>query len=922
MTANLKNENNKAIHLRIFVIILTVAIIINVTGLTVGAVFLRLSMRSSIEDNLLVAVDITNKYVANEIELLKLRAAKAARDIRALIDEAGSIDNITMHYFYEGCILASICAEHPMYAGLAVFDETSLRAYSHGLIIDPDLLHEPFLQAAMSGGQAISTTKHCPDGYLVMYVSTPISEGLVLVAALPGLYLSNLMYQFTFWHSGRLFISDAEGTIISSVRQEWVQQRVNLIELGMTNSAYKGLGAMAQRGITGERGIAYFSLDSVQQICTFRPLSSANEDWFLGVIAPVHESALDDIPGVILLMGIITMVLSLVAAITAATMLKRPYNEVDHLRREAEIASLSKSTFLANMSNEIRTPMNSIMGFSELALDGEVSPATRDYLDKIYTNAEWLLHIINDILDISKVESGKMELENIPFDMQKLFAGCRTLITPKAAEKNIMLHFYAEPSIGKLPVGDPTRLRQVLENLLSNAVKFTDTGAVKLRAVIKEAGEKDIRVYFEVKDSGIGMTQEQIKKIFDPFMQAESGTTRKYGGTGLGLAITKNIVELMGGTLSVESTPGAGSKFSFELTFDAIDVSDDVVAEKQTAFNKIIITGLERPLFKREILLCEDNVMNQQVICEYLARVGIKTVVAENGKIGVEMVQSRKKKGEKQFDLVFMDMHMPVMDGLEAAAKIFELDADIPIVALTANIMLNDMEAYRKNGINDYLGKPFTSQELWNCLKNYFTPEINQPEPADTSEKNTPAEEEARFQKALRKMFVKNNSEKHKDITEALEKNDIKLAHRLTHNLKSNAGHLGKIHLQQVAEKVENSLKDGENLATPDQLEALETELKVALAEFRANSTPLSARPFVSAGKTEAVMELPDKHFALELLEELVPLIESGNPECWKYIDKLRLIPGSEKLINQITDLDFDQAIITLAELKKKLSYN
>ena len=392
-------------------------------------------------------------------------------------------------------------------------------------------------------------------------------------------------------------------------------------------------------------------------------------------------------------------------------------------RDAAEAASFAKSAFLANMSHEIRTAMSSIMGFSELARDSYDQPETRDYLAKVEMNTEWLLQIINDILDVSKIESGKMELENIPFDMCELFAGCRTLILPKAIEKGIMLYFYAEPSVGSMLLGDPTRLRQVLVNFLSNAVRFTNTGIVKFLAKIKQRDENTITIHFTIRDSGVGMTSEQVSKISDPFTWTEADMAHKYGGTGLGLAITKNIIELMGGVLSVESTPGVGSKFSFELTFDMIEASDD---EKLT--DKIIFDEFEKPVFEGDVLVCEDNVMNQQVICEHLARVGLKTAVAENGKAGVEMVQRRLEKpqdqsgGEKQFDLILMDIHMPEMDGLEAAAKISRLNTGIPIIASTANIMYNDKKIYKASGMNDCLSKPFTSQELWRCLLKYLTP--------------------------------------------------------------------------------------------------------------------------------------------------------------------------------------------------------
>ena len=577
---------------------------------------------------------------------------------------------------------------------------------------------------------------------------------------------------------------------------------------------------------------------------------------------------------------------------------------------EAEASNRAKSAFLANMSHEIRTPMNSIVGFSELALDGEASPKTRDYLVKIQTNAEWLLQIVNDVLDISKIESGKMELERIPFDIHELFAGCRTLIMPKALEKNIQLYFYAEPSLGRMPLGDPTRLRQVLVNLLSNAVKFTNAGMVKLQAALKGMDEKTITMYFEVKDSGIGMTSEQIEKIYEPFMQAETGTTRKYGGTGLGLAITKSILEMMGGKLSAESIPKVGSKFSFELTFDTIDVTDDKVLNK-----KSVLREIEKPVFEGEILLCEDNSMNQQVICEHLARVGLKTIVADNGKIGLDMIRGRARSGEKQFDLVFMDMHMPVMDGLEASAKILELNTGVPIVAMTANIMASDMEIYKMNGINDCVGKPFTSQELWRCLLKYLKPlsggTVHRNTKKSSSEANILLDADAEFQKILKSTFVKTNQNKFDEIVKALEADDIKLAHRLAHTLKGNAAQIGITSLRKAAADVEQQLKDEKNLVTKEQMALLETELNAALAQLAA----FASQPGESF--QAAAVESLDTAAAHELFEELEPMLKKGNPESRKFIDGLRAIAGSETLIQYIEDFEFEKALSECDKLKR-----
>jgi len=573
--------------------------------------------------------------------------------------------------------------------------------------------------------------------------------------------------------------------------------------------------------------------------------------------------------------------------------------------QNAEAASIAKSAFLANMNHEIRTPLNSIIGFNELAMDDNISPKTRDYLEKIQLNAEWLLRIISDVLDISKVESGKLELERISFDLHDIFAHCRTVISPKALEKGINLHFYAEPSVGKKLIGDPTRLRQIITNLLSNAVKFTNSGSVKLTSSAECSTGNSVTIYFEVKDTGIGMTAEQISRIFEPFIQGDSSTTRKYGGTGLGLSITKSLIELMGGELTIESTPGVGSKFGFFVTFETVDIPSEEPSGEDV--NK----KLEKPYFNGEVLVCEDNPMNQLVVKESLSKVGLRVVIAENGLEGINMVRSRIKEGGKPFDLIFMDIQMPVMDGFEAASEIVKLQTGTPIIAMTANIMSEDMEIFKTHGMPDYIGKPFTSQELWRCLMKYLTP-VSSPLP----EKNTQIDvfdPDLEFKKVLRQHFWKNNRNLYKEIINALEADDITLAHRITHTLKSNAGQLGNTNLQKAAAAVEANLKEGKNNVTEEQLKTLENELSLFIDEL------------ASFFEGEEIQKPPQKGAELEpekireLLEKLESLIAAGNPECRSYTGELRLIPGTELLIQQMDDFNFEAAVLTVRELKEKI---
>ncbi|MCL2636801.1 MAG: ATP-binding protein [Oscillospiraceae bacterium] len=576
-----------------------------------------------------------------------------------------------------------------------------------------------------------------------------------------------------------------------------------------------------------------------------------------------------------------------------------------YAREAAEVANKAKSAFLANMSHEIRTPMNSIIGFLELASDDNNIPLkVREYMYNIQSSAEWLLKIINDILDISKIESGKIELEHIPFNLPDIFEHCQSVIMPKAEEKGLMLYCYAEPSVGKKLLGDPVRLRQIIINLLSNAVKFTNKGMVKLLASIKSTNGQTT-VTFEVKDSGIGMTPEQIERVFLPFMQGDESITRNFGGTGLGLTITKNIIELMGGTLQVESTPGVGSKFKFDLTFDLIEDTNDFPTKKT------ITSNIRKPNFKGEVLVCEDNVMNQKVICDHLARVGLQAVVAHNGAIGVEIVAERVSKNQKPFDLIFMDIHMPVMDGLEAASKLSSLGVKTPIVASTANIMTNDLEHYKINGMTDFIGKPFTSQELWRILSKHIPVESY-----SDVENHRQAAEDEKMRKQFVINFVKNNQNTFNQFAEKLDSGDLKSAHRIAHTLRGNAGQIGSEALQNIAIEIENALspskiarKNKEDLISKDLLNTLETELKSILTELA---------PLLEESTSKVIEKTADKEKINEIIAKLEPLLLAKNPDCEDLIDEVRAIPGSDELVEYIDDFNFKEALNELSKIKKE----
>jgi len=593
---------------------------------------------------------------------------------------------------------------------------------------------------------------------------------------------------------------------------------------------------------------------------------------------------------------------AVVGSIIAGAFSTRKNYELKEAALKAQEESKAKSNFISVMSHEIRTPMNSIMGFAELALEqnsNNMSPLVREYVVKIKESTQWLLRIINDILDISKIESGKMEMEKIPFSLQEVISRCQSVTLPNIKEKGLDLRIYVEPLPDRKLLGDPVRLYQALLNLLSNAIKFTKTGYIGLSALVKSLGESKAVIYFEIKDTGIGMTPEQITKIYEPFIQADSSTTRNYGGTGLGLAITKNIVELKGGQLMVESSPGIGSKFSFEIIFETISAS----ADEHGDINRDLI---EKPYFDGLVLVCDDNIMNQQVMYGHLSSVGLQTVTAVNGKEAVERVRERLQKNEKPFDLILMDVFMPVLDGIEAAKQITELNTGSPIVAVTANIMTSEIEKYKKHGMSEYLGKPFTSQELWHTLLKFLTP-VN----TSVIDEDEHEQSKKEMQRQLQINFIMKNQLKFDEIMEAIAAGDRELAHRLVHTLKSNAGFIGKTDLQNVAAEVEALILGGTLTIPVEKMALFETELALVLEELQPLLLDeLAARENTPTLNTEQISTLFEK---LELL------LEDRNADCINHLADIRAVPGAERLTQHIENIDFESAILTLNELKKRL---
>jgi signal transduction histidine kinase/CheY-like chemotaxis protein len=900
-------------RVKIILVINITALVILVIAVGAGLRFAEAQMTETIEMILLSVADTADRLISSEMNLLKSNVQTAAWHVRVATYSG------TIHETLEQQVMV-----YPGFLALTIIkvpNENEGEDWATGAYISDsagsppvpaELVTSEYVRWAAAGASVISTTRHDPEsGTLVIHVCVPLAGNRVLIATIDGFYFCNVLANLSVWGSGHIFIVDQSGTMISNPRREWVQSRFNIFEQAGVDPQFDRAARVMAKIVQGEVGIGRYPIDGEERICVYRPISGSTAGWSLGVVAPAEEGPITNIRYGFIMVGVLSVLLSVVVAFLASGILEKPYTtlsgvlsamkyqeellhttnqvadkmlrshsscfrpdlhecmglmaqsiNVDRMRifanvsgengevravlrhewlREAPYAPLgtiqfsyhqrvrrwysmlsqgqiinslvrdlpedeqkilkphqvvsilvfplfihnefwgfasfddchkerifttdelglmsagtsfatnarerndmeadliraqeeavasteAKSRFLANMSHEMRTPLNAVIGLTELTLDaGRLHEEDEENIVKIYNSGVILLGLINDILDLSKIESGKFEIIPVIYNMPSLINDTITLNSVRIGSKPITFQIHIDGSLPNTLKGDDLRIKQIFNNLLSNAFKYTREGRVDWTISCRRDGDS-LWLNSTIKDTGIGIRPDDLKKLFSDYNQVDTRSNRKIEGTGLGLSITKRMAEMMDGGISVESEYGVGSTFTLNLRqgfVNDVPIGDEV-AERLMSFHYSerkrdrSAKLLRVPVPYAKVLVVDDVTINLDVARGLLKPYQMQVDCVTSGPDAIGLIREEKVR----YNAVFMDHMMPEMDGIEAVRIIrkeigTEYAKTVPIIALTANAIVGNEEMFLSKGFQAFLSKPIDIRALDSAINRW-----------------------------------------------------------------------------------------------------------------------------------------------------------------------------------------------------------
>ncbi|MCL2192816.1 MAG: ATP-binding protein [Treponema sp.] len=815
-------------------ILVMLGIVLFITGSTLatGLFVNHLRFTTAAEDTLVPIVRIAARLLSSEIGRVKGEAIYMAEQV-GIAD--GNVNDV----------LHQQLARHQPFLSLSIVNRESVTFHAG----DPDakpagyVWISDYAQRAFAGETIITSTSHTPGKNLVMRLWAPIDDDRVLVATLPGLHLSEFTIPYTIWDAGIIFITDGTGTHVAGNRyHEWIYERRNYIELAMTHQEYQKASEFHQLAIENTEGFQSLEFSGRQMYSVFHYIPGT-DNWSVIIIAPLTEKPFFHMRETLFISVAIIIILGIIAVVSTANIIAAPYEKMKELKRVAEVASNSKTQFLASMSHEMRTPLSAIISLSEMELaNTKLWGDSFANIEKIYSAGTTMLGIINDLLDISRIEAGKLFLTPVVYDVPNMINDTIQLNIVRLGGKPVQFRLCVNEDIPVRLKGDELKVKQILSNLLSNAFKYTEAGSVEWSIFCAREGNR-IKITSTIKDTGIGIRKEDFCKLFNDYTQVNARANYYVEGTGLGLSITKKLAELMGGSITLESNYLKGSSFTVEFFQEA--AGDEVIgkdtatnlsqfrysAQRHTQNQRLIRANMSYAT----VLVVDDVPSNLDIAEKMLKPYKINVETAASGSEAIALVRAERIR----YDAIFMDHVMPGINGIQTTKAIrnsinSEYARTVPIIALTANILTGNDVLYLENGFQAFLSKPIDILRLDQVLNQWVRDrekEKDLPQETEQSEDEKTAEKVIGFLSrhivpglnlaagiaylqndidsyiSVLRSFVKHTPGKIDNTRITIGNTDL---YRIAaHSLKGSSKNIGATQLGELAEKLEKAAENG-----------------------------------------------------------------------------------------------------------------